>query len=188
MSSLQRKAVTAGMPRGLPPRCPMGRGAPRGRSGRGGRSRVYTPLHWKKYFKNCHKIEVGTSTFNAYQSLYSIFIIVLIWSFSPIRTISQQNIFLGGDFDKGPLLVFLHGGGYSGLTWALLNEEITRLVECHTLSLDLRGHGSSKTDDDYDLSAEVMAEDVSNVVEEYVKLLTYTPEIVLIGIIWIRVF
>ena len=90
---------------------------------------------------------------------------------------------LGGDIDKGPLLVFLHGGGYSGLTWALLNEEITRLVECHTLSLDLRGHGSSKTDDDYDLSAEVMAEDVSNVVEEYVKLLTYSPEIVLIGII-----
>ena len=75
----------------------------------------------------------------------------------------------------------MHGGGYSGLTWALLNEEITRLVECHTLSLDLRGHGSSKTDDDYDLSAEVMAEDISNVVEEYVKLLTYTPEIVLIG-------
>ena len=75
----------------------------------------------------------------------------------------------------------MHGGGYSGLTWALLNEEITRLVECHTLSIDLRGHGSSKTDDDYDLSAEVMAEDISNVVEEYVKLLTYTPEIVLIG-------
>ena len=90
---------------------------------------------------------------------------------------------IGGDIDKGPLLVFLHGGGYSGLTWALLNEEITRLVECHTLAIDLRGHGSSKTVDDYDLSAEVMAEDVSNVVEEYVKLLTYTPEIVLIGII-----
>ena len=33
MSSLQRKAVTAGMPRGLPPRCPMGRG----RGGAGGR-------------------------------------------------------------------------------------------------------------------------------------------------------
>ena len=64
MSSLQRKAVTAGMPRGLPPRCPIG-----GR-GRGGRNRVYTPIHWKKYFKNCHKIQVGTSTFNAYQGLY----------------------------------------------------------------------------------------------------------------------
>ena len=73
MSSLQRKAVTAGMPRGLPPRCPMGRGA-RGsaRGGRGGRNRVYTPIHWKKYFKNCHKIQVGTSTFNAYQGLYLI--------------------------------------------------------------------------------------------------------------------
>ena len=120
------------------------------------------------------------------QSSYSFNLIIL--SHTNWNTVSQQNNFLGGDFDKGPLLVFLHGGGYSGLTWALLNEEITRLVECHTLSLDLRGHGSSKTDDDYDLSAEVMAADVSNIVEEYVKLLTYTPEIVLIGIIWIRVF
>ena len=66
MSSLQRKAVTAGMPRGLPPRCPMGRGRPRGgRGGRGGR--VYTPIHWSKFFKKSHKIEVGTSTFHAYQ-------------------------------------------------------------------------------------------------------------------------
>ena len=66
MSSLQRKAVTSGMPRGLPPRCPISsRGrAPRGR-GRGGR--VYTPIHWNRYFKNCHKIQVGNSTFNAYQ-------------------------------------------------------------------------------------------------------------------------
>ena len=79
MSSLQRKAVTGGMPRGLPPRCPMGRdysggrGSARGsaRGGRGGRNKVYTPIHWKKYFKNCHKIQVGTSTFNAYQGLYS---------------------------------------------------------------------------------------------------------------------
>ena len=72
MSSLQRKAVTAGMPRGLPPRCPMGRGGRGGAGGRGrgGRNRVYTPIHWKKYFKNCHKIQVGTSTFNAYQGLY----------------------------------------------------------------------------------------------------------------------
>ena len=79
------------------------------------------------------------------------------------------------------MLVFLHGGGYSGLTWAPLNEELTRLVDCHTLALDLRGHGCTKTDDDYDLSAEIMSEDISNAIEEYVKMLNYTPEVVLIG-------
>ena len=88
--------------------------------------------------------------------------------------------FLGGE-DQGPLLVFLHGGGYSGLTWAPLSDELTRLVECHTLALDLRGHGCSKTEDEYDLSAEKMAEDISKAVEKYIETLNYQPEVVLIG-------
>ena len=54
-------------------------------------------------------------------------------------------------------------------------------MECHTLALDLRGHGCSKCDDDYDLSVEKMSDDISKAIEEYVKMLDYTPEIVLIG-------
>ena len=77
--------------------------------------------------------------------------------------------------------MFLHGGGYSGLTWAPLSDELTRLVECHTLALDLRGHGCSKTEDEYDLSAEKMAEDISKAVEKYIETLNYQPEVVLIG-------
>lgn len=151
MSSLQKKVL---MPRGLPPRPQMStRGSNRGaRGGRGG-GRVYTPLHWKKYFSSSKKIEVGKSVFNVY---------------------------LAGD-NEGPLLVFLHGGGYSGLTWAPLTSEITRLAQCQVLSIDLRGHGCSVTEDEYDLSPETMAKDISCIVEEHVKSLDKEPEVVLIG-------
>ena len=65
MSALQKKMLTAKMPRGLPPR-PFG--GSRGRGGaRGGRGRrVYTPLHWSKYFKHCKQIKIGNDCFNAY--------------------------------------------------------------------------------------------------------------------------
>jgi hypothetical protein len=70
MSSLQKKVLTAGIPRGLPPRPFGGRGQSRG--GRGGRcgGRVYTPLHWSKYFKSTKKIQVNKSIFHIYQGTF----------------------------------------------------------------------------------------------------------------------
>ena len=79
------------------------------------------------------------------------------------------------------MVVFLHGGGYSGLTWAPLSQAITRLVKCQTLAIDLRGHGCSHTEDELDLSAETMAKDISDIVEEHVKSLETHPEVILIG-------
>ena len=90
-------------------------------------------------------------------------------------------LFLGGNEGEGPLVVFLHGGGYSGLTWAPLNEALTRLVKCQTLAIDLRGHGCSISDDEADLSAETMAKDISDIIEDHVKSLETHPEVVLIG-------
>ena len=154
MSALQKKVLTSKVPRGLPPR-PFGSRGGRGGGGRGGRGgRVYTPLHWSKYFKNRKTISIENSTFNVYT---------------------------GGEENVGPLLVFLHGGGYSGLTWSLLNEEITRLVNCQTLAIDLRGHGCSQTEDEIDLSAQTMAKDISSIVKKHVESLQTLPEVVLIG-------
>ena len=153
MSALQKKVLTAKVTRGLPPRPFASRG---GRSGdRGGcGGRVYTPVHWSKYFSNRKSFTIGKSIFNAY---------------------------VGGTENEGPLLVFLHGGGYSGLTWSLLNQEVTRLVNCQTLAIDLRGHGCSQNEDETDLSSQTMAKDISNVIKQYVEGLESNPEVVLIG-------
>jgi protein phosphatase methylesterase 1 len=35
----------------------------------------------------------------------------------------------------------LHGGGYSGLSWSLFVREITEIIECQCIAIDLRGHG-----------------------------------------------
>jgi protein phosphatase methylesterase 1 len=86
---------------------------------------------------------------------------------------------LGGS-EEGPIVVFLHGGGYSGLTWAPLNQELTRLVQCQTLAIDLRGHGCTYTEDDYDLSAVTMATDIANVLATHTEDID-NPEIILIG-------
>lgn len=50
----------------------------------------FIPISWDKYFTTCKKIQVAENEFNIYT--------------------------LG---DSGPLLVLLHGGGYSSLTWSL---------------------------------------------------------------------
>ncbi|GAB6022521.1 hypothetical protein CHUAL_006628 [Chamberlinius hualienensis] len=81
--------------------------------------------------------------------------------------------------NSGPVLVLLHGGGYSALTWALLSENIVKLVECQILAIDLRGHGSTITSDDNDLSAEVMANDVGAVVNNVFG--SDNPSIILVG-------
>ena len=54
-------------------------------------------------------------------------------------------------------------------------------MRCQTLAVDLRGHGCSSCEDEIDLSAQRMAKDISDVVEEYVKSLENQPEIILIG-------
>jgi protein phosphatase methylesterase 1 len=50
----------------------------------------FVAVPWNKHFTECRKVQVDDNEFNVY---------------------------LRGN--TGPLLVLLHGGGYSGLTWAL---------------------------------------------------------------------
>lgn len=99
--------------------------------------RDYEPVSWKKYFSNRTPVTVNEDTFYVY---------------------SQGN--------EGPLLVLLHGGGYSALTWAHFTQCITTLVTCQVMAIDLRGHGSSVTKNDDDLSIETLAADAAHVLGE----------------------
>lgn len=61
---------------------------------------------------------------------------------------------------EGPILVLLHGGGFSGLTWSLFAADIVKKVKCRTFAIDLRGHGETESTDDLDLSSQTMAHDI----------------------------
>ena len=147
---------------GLPPRIPVGLGSGRGgRSGRG-RQRDYTPTSWNGYFDE--KIEVVPDPespqrrFNVYQS-------------------KSENA-----DSESAVLVLLHGGGYSGLTWAQMAKELTSSVECRILAPDLRGHGDTQFPDseEHCLDADTLARDVVNVTTHLLSS-DANPPVILVG-------
>ncbi|KAK2155649.1 hypothetical protein NP493_2060g00006 [Ridgeia piscesae] len=137
----------------LPPMGPPGLGGALG-AGRRGPTRGrkdFTPVPWDQYFEKFEDIKLKNGdTFRVYESGTS-----------------------------GPVCFFLHGGGYSGLSWAVLSKILTRLVTCRCAAIDFRGHGSSVTLDDEDLSADTLARDVGSVVEA--KYGDDAPPIILVG-------
>ncbi|KFW96128.1 Protein phosphatase methylesterase 1, partial [Phalacrocorax carbo] len=80
---------------------------------------------------------------------------------------------------EGPVLLLLHGGGHSALSWAVFTSAIINRIQCRIVALDLRGHGETKVRNPEDLSAETMSKDVGNVVEALYGDLP--PPIMLIG-------
>ncbi|OXU17161.1 hypothetical protein TSAR_011490 [Trichomalopsis sarcophagae] len=98
--------------------------------------RDYEPVSWSQYFDDRKPVSVNDNTFYVY---------------------SQGS--------EGPLLVLLHGGGYSALTWSQFTKCINSLVTCQVMAIDLRGHGSSTTKDDGDLSINTLATDVASILE-----------------------
>uniref|UniRef100_A0A336LLI3 Protein phosphatase methylesterase 1 n=1 Tax=Culicoides sonorensis TaxID=179676 RepID=A0A336LLI3_CULSO len=123
------------------------------RKGVTARQKDYNPNQWDQYFEEKKDIETSRGTFRVYLSKQP-----------------QQ---------PGPVVVCLHGGGYSALSWAHFNIEITEMVHCSCLSIDLRGHGDTHTNDDDDLSAETMASDVVTVLQTMYG--EEMPNIIMIG-------
>ncbi|XP_062582663.1 protein phosphatase methylesterase 1-like [Saccostrea cucullata] len=134
---------------GLPPMPPPGLGGPKKRALI--RKRDYTPIHWDKYFERMHDVKCGDSdTFRVYECGSS-----------------------------GPVLFFLHGGGFSALSWSLLCSSLSGMVTCRCAAVDLRGHGDSKTSDDQNLSAERLSSDVGNIFKEMYR--DDPPPVLLVG-------
>ncbi|XP_035242236.1 protein phosphatase methylesterase 1 [Anguilla anguilla] len=119
-----------------------------------GRKRDFSPLPWSQYFETMEDVEVkndnSKDTFRIYSS--------------------------GSD---GPVLLLLHGGGHSALSWAVFTAVICSRINCRVVALDLRGHGDTKVKNCEDLSAETMATDVGKVVEALYG--ENAPPIVMIG-------
>ncbi|KDO51746.1 hypothetical protein CISIN_1g023794mg [Citrus sinensis] len=78
---------------------------------------------------------------------------------------------------EGPVIFCLHGGGYSGLSFALAAGKIKE--KARVVAMDLRGHGKSSSENDIDLSIETMCNDVLAVLKEMYG--EQPPSIVLVG-------
>ncbi|KAL4230878.1 Protein phosphatase methylesterase 1 [Mactra antiquata] len=115
-----------------------------------GRKRDYTPVYWDKYFEKMHDVKVGENTFRVYEC-----------------------------GDEGPVILFLHGGGFSALSWSLVSNCLSKLVACRCAAIDLRGHGDSVSSNDETLSADVMSDDVGDIVQQLYG--DEPPPIILIG-------
>uniref|UniRef100_A0A182QL66 Protein phosphatase methylesterase 1 n=1 Tax=Anopheles farauti TaxID=69004 RepID=A0A182QL66_9DIPT len=135
MSNLQRVMMKSR----LPPMCPNPR-FPKP-SDRGFRRQTdYNPLMWDAFFAEKRDVVTKQGKFRVYLS-------------AP----TEQT--------GAPLLVLLHGGGFSALSWAHFSSEVTKLIHCQCLAFDIRGHGDTYTEEEDDLSAERLATDVGDVIQ-----------------------
>ncbi|XP_059210947.1 protein phosphatase methylesterase 1-like [Centropristis striata] len=114
----------------------------------------YSPVSWREYFNQREDVSVG-----------------------PADSRDVFRIYKAGN--DGPLLVLLHGGGHSALSWAVFTTAIASRVTCRVLAMDLRGHGDTLVRQSDDLSTQTMSSDVANVIGACYG--ETPPPIVLIG-------
>ncbi|XP_049885684.1 protein phosphatase methylesterase 1 [Pectinophora gossypiella] len=137
MSALQKSIIKNKMP----PRCPRTSGVAKLAPFGSARRKDYTPVSWRQYFDKFVDVETEGGTFRVY--------------LSPEPAHPNR-----------PRIITLHGGGYSGLSWALFTEEITNMIDCQVVSMDIRGHGETKAKNPEDLSADTLVKDVDLVLQK----------------------
>ncbi|KAJ7574027.1 Alpha/Beta hydrolase protein [Mycena floridula] len=84
----------------------------------------------------------------------------------------------------GTVMVCHHGAGYSGLSFACFAKEVMDLShgECGVLALDARRHGkTTSSDEDQNLSIDVLVEDFSAVIQAVFPEPASAPTLLLIG-------
>lgn len=118
MSELHKKVLgKAPGLRTLPPKAPPSAKADSMRMNKN--KRDYTPLPWSDYFDRSEDIETENG--------------------------DKFRVYVKGNY--GPVVFFLHGGGFSALTWSLLSSKLTKRVRCQCYCMDIRGHGIFKNFD-----------------------------------------
>jgi len=105
----------------------------------------FSPVSWEKYFDLKDDICIeGTNDF--------------------------FRVYSAGDMNSDlPIFVFLHGAGHTALSWGFTAVELKRSNKCKILAYDCRGHGSTVTDNESDLSAETLSQDAVNVINQICK-------------------
>lgn len=76
--------------------------------------RDYTVIPWTKYFESTKEVQLENG--------------------------NQFRVYIKGD--TGPVFLFLHGGGFSGLSWSILSSILVQKIQCRSYAVDLRGHGN----------------------------------------------
>lgn len=113
-------------------------------------SEKYSPLDWKGYFDQEDDVSIPDSN--------HVF-----------------HVYTAGN--QGPVLFCLHGGGFSGLSFAISTRVIKE--KARVVAMDLRGHGKSSTENELDMSIETLCNDVQAVVKTMYG--DSPPAIVLVG-------
>ncbi|XP_015886160.1 uncharacterized protein LOC107421438 isoform X1 [Ziziphus jujuba] len=113
-------------------------------------SQKYSPLDWLSYFDHEEDVCIPDSN--------DVF-----------------HVYVAGK--EGPVVFCLHGGGYSGLSFALSASKIKE--KARVVAMDMRGHGKSTSENDLDLSIETMCNDVLAVLKAMYG--DSLPAIVLVG-------
>ncbi|XP_077399522.1 protein phosphatase methylesterase 1-like isoform X2 [Vanacampus margaritifer] len=119
-----------------------------------GQNLDYSPVSWQEYFEQMEDVSVGQADGR------DVF-----------------RVYKAGR--EGPLLVLLHGGGHSALSWAVFTTAIIARVGCQVLAMDLRGHGDTLVHQSDDFSTQTMSSDVANVIRACHGEIP--PPVVLIG-------
>lgn len=96
------------------------------------------------------------------------------------------HAYLTSPVGKGPLFVMHHGGGSSGLSFAVVGDQIRkRLSSAGIFSIDARGHGSTTIPEGEpaDLRLETLAEDLFTAIQLTQREMKWTelPPIILVG-------
>ncbi|XP_011620967.1 protein phosphatase methylesterase 1 isoform X1 [Amborella trichopoda] len=110
----------------------------------------YSPLEWSDYFDKEEDVDIPDS-----QSVF--------------------HVYTAGT--HGPIVFCIHGGGYSGLSFAIAARQMKEKAQ--VVAMDMRGHGRSCTDNDKDMSIETLCNDVLAVLKALYG--DSAPAIILVG-------
>uniref|UniRef100_A0A8B9JU20 Protein phosphatase methylesterase 1 n=1 Tax=Astyanax mexicanus TaxID=7994 RepID=A0A8B9JU20_ASTMX len=110
-----------------------------------GRKRDFSPLPWSQYFETMEDVEFCS----------------VQYTLTPLHTF---RIYSSGS--HGPVLLLLHGGGHSALSWAVFTGVICSRINCRVVAMDLRAHGKwCLMFLKFNVSTELSCRDIGKVVE-----------------------